>query len=1030
MNKQLLKSLIVISFLAFSSIRSQGAVQIIHNCADPIAQTVDVYYGSTLLLDDFAFRAATPFVPVPAGTAVIGIALSNSTSVADTISGLGATLTLAPGVDYIVVASGVTDPNNFAANPDGRAINFTLNVSSNARSTSSSGSTVDLRIHHGSTDAPSVDVVPMGTPTPLVDNAAYGDFTSYLSVPAAAYKLNITPANDNSLVVASYNVDISSLGGAAAFVFASGFLDPSLNQGGAAFGLFAALPNGTVVQFPTNDSARVQILHNAADPNAASVDVYLDNALILDNFAFRTATPFLTLASNTNYNIGIAPSNSSSVADVLVTIPVTLQSGQTYMAVASGVLNPPSFGPNPNGLNTGFQLLLHPGVFESSSSSSTVRLFALHGATDVPAIDVFAQGNPTALISNITYTSFSSSFELPNSLYYLDVSPAGTPIVVATYLADLTGLGGGAGMIFASGFLNPSQNQNGAQLGLFAVLSNGSVVPLPSTTFARVQVIHNAADPAAAVVDVYAGSSLLIDDFAFRSATPFVNVPAGVDVPIGIALSNSASAADTIPGLGTTLNLTAGTAYAVVANGVLNTSIFASNPDGRPTGFTYFVKSGALVTGSSSTDVDVAVLHGATDAPTVDVVSGSTLVNDAAYGDFTGYLTLPNASYVLDITLAPGTPVVAQYTADLTALGGGAAIVFASGFLDPSQNQNGPAFGLYAALPSGVVVALPPYVNTNARVQIIHNSADPAASTVDVYAGSTLLIDDFDFREATPFVDVPGGVDIPVGIAPANSASAGDTIPGLGTTINLTIGNKYVIIANGVTSPGSFASNPDGRTTGFTYFVLNGAMEMGSDPSSVDFAVLHGATDAPTVDVITSGLTLVDNAAYGDITSYINVPAADYILDITPAAGSPVLVSYDADLSTLGGGAAVVFASGFLDPSQNQNGPAFGLFAALTDGTVIPFPVFTGVEELDGARLATVFPNPASNQFRISFNKEVKGVATISMFNITGQNVVTQQVETANGPVAIDVATLPAGLYNLTVLTQDGYFSRQVVINR
>ncbi|MFM9027641.1 MAG: DUF4397 domain-containing protein, partial [Bacteroidota bacterium] len=289
------------------------------------------------------------------------------------------------------------------------------------------------------------------------------------------------------------------------------------------------------------------MLHNAADPNAASVDVYLDNALILDNFAFRTATPFLTLASNTNYNIGIAPSNSSSVADVLVTIPVTLQSGQTYMAVASGVLNPPSFGPNPNGLNTGFQLLLHPGVFESSSSSSTVRLFALHGATDVPAIDVFAQGNPTALISNITYTSFSSSFELPNSLYYLDVSPAGTPIVVATYLADLTGLGGGAGMIFASGFLNPSQNQNGAQLGLFAVLSNGSVVPLPSTTFARVQVIHNAADPAAAVVDVYAGSSLLIDDFAFRSATPFVNVPAGVDVPIGIALSNSASAADTIP---------------------------------------------------------------------------------------------------------------------------------------------------------------------------------------------------------------------------------------------------------------------------------------------------------------------------------------------------------------------------------------------------------------------------------------------------------------------------------------------------
>ena len=44
---------------------------------------------------------------------------------------------------------------------------------------------------------------------------------------------------------------------------------------------------------------------------------------------------------------------------------------------------------------------------------------------------------------------------------------------------------------------------------------------------------------------------------------------------------------------------------------------------------------------------------------------------------------------------------------------------------------------------------------------------------------------------------------------------------------------------------------------------------------NVDFFVLHGSTDAPTVDVLARRVaTLVDNAAYGDITDYITVPAA------------------------------------------------------------------------------------------------------------------------------------------------------------
>ena len=68
---------------------------------------------------------------------------------------------------------------------------------------------------------------------------------------------------------------------------------------------------------------------------------------------------------------------------------------------------------------------------------------------------------------------------------------------------------------------------------------------------------------------------------------------------------------------------------------------------------------------------------------------------------------MPEGNYTLDLTPA-GDPdtVVASYIANLDGLGGAAAVVFASGFLTATSTLD--SFGLYAALPSGDVVMLPP----------------------------------------------------------------------------------------------------------------------------------------------------------------------------------------------------------------------------------------------------------------------------------------------------------------------------------
>jgi hypothetical protein len=311
---------------------------------------------------------------------------------------------------------------------------------------------------------------------------------------------------------------------------------------------------------------------------------------------------------------------------------------------------------------------------------------------------------------------------------------------------------------------------------------------------------------------------------------------------------------------------------------------------------------------------------------------------------------------------------------------------------------------------------------STARLQVIHNAADPAAESVDVYLDGTLLLDDFGFREATPFINAPANQAINVGIAPGSSSSVDDTLKNF--VFNLAEGGTYVAVANGVLDPGSFSANPDGRDIAFTIFAKDMVREAATSMDNVDFFVLHGATDAPAVDVIARDVaTLVDNAAYGDMTDYISVPPASYLLDVTPAEDNETVVAtFEADLSGLAGGAAVVFASGFLTPAEGQ--PGFGLFAALPNGTVVSFGLLTSINSNLNNGIATQFelaqnyPNPFNPRTTITFAIPQKEIVTIKVFNIVGQEVATlvnRQYDSGVHKVNFNAGRLGSGIYFYTI---------------
>lgn len=535
---------------------------------------------------------------------------------------------------------------------------------------------------------------------------------------------------------------------------------------------------------------------------------------------------------------------------------------------------------------------------------------------------------------------------------------------------------------------------------------------------ARVQIIHNAPTP---TVDIYAGTNQLLDNFVFRTATPFINVPAGVVIPIGVALDNSQSSAEAIATFD--VQFDAGKTYVVVATGIVS---------GTP-GFTLKVFDAGKEKTADSANTGILFFHGAPDAPVVDVVAGGApIIDNAAYGDFQGYLEVPAAKYELSIT--PGndnSKIVAKYEADLSFWAGNTAVIFASGFLGGGNTP----FEPWVALSNGGTFPLktlqapatPVTGEGKARIQIIHNAPSP---TVDIYAGTDKLLDNFAFRTATPFMDVPAGVTIPIGVALDNSQSSADAIATF--PVQFAANRRYVVVATGIV----------GGNPGFTLKVYDMGLENASTPDNIGLLFFHGSPDAPAVDIVVGGNPVIDNASYGDFQGYLDLPAnsVDFRLSVTPANdNSTIVASYNADLRFWRGRTAVIFASGFL----GGNSPAFEPWVALSNGGTFPLPRASNLKPenvaddrgttVNFASAPRVFPNPVmgGNSLNVSMLIETDTEVQSAIINAFGQEVDRREFGTLSKgeqTLTLNTNSLPVGNYYLMLRSISGVQTLPFVI--
>jgi hypothetical protein len=307
-------------------------------------------------------------------------------------------------------------------------------------------------------------------------------------------------------------------------------------------------------------------------------------------------------------------------------------------------------------------------------------------------------------------------------------------------------------------------------------------------------------------------------------------------------------------------------------------------------------------------------------------------------------------------------------------------------------------------LADGTVVELP--TASIARVQVIHNSPTP---TVDVWANEDRLIDNFAFRTATPYITVPAGVDIDLGIALADSDEASDAIANF--PVNLENGKTYVVVATGIV----------GGNPGFDLAIFDQGQERADDPENVGLLFFHGSPDAPEVDIVAGGSPIFDDVSYGEFSGYINVPAGSYELDVTPGNdNSTVVASYDAPIDFWKGRTAVVFASGFLAGGN----PAFEPWVALDNGGTFPLPVNDNFNGGGGTQAliassnefsADIFPNPASYELTVSLDEVTENGGELKIVNLFGQTLLRRELMEGAQTVNLNLEDMKAGNYFLMI---------------
>jgi hypothetical protein len=415
--------------------------------------------------------------------------------------------------------------------------------------------------------------------------------------------------------------------------------------------------------------------------------------------------------------------------------------------------------------------------------SGMAMVRAIHGSPNAPAVDVYVKGNPTPVVTNLSYGQTSGWLEVPEGKYDFELraAPSKPSDPIAYQTGALTVPAGAMISAIAAGLLG-SMDADAAFRILPVVENFDEMAPGK----ARVRAIHAGADAPSVDLDVgndnpAAPEVKLLERYKDTGADG-VLLPAGSALAIGIAKDGGRVTSFTTP------KLPAGSNLLVIATGLL-----AKLPREKD-GFALLAVGGMGSVGFIKQDPTVYALHASPDAPTVDVFVGPTeIIDNLRFGALSKPIQVQPGEYTLDFygyttgsTRPAGSPAASASTGKLEA--GERYLAAADGFLTKGTFK---LLGFREGFDQ----------NANKSVlRAVHGSPDAPAVDIGLLENgsvSTVLFKDLKFTTAS----AENGLQADAGHIPVGVAATGSSTPVAGFTVPATNGQRAFVIAAGALAP-------------------------------------------------------------------------------------------------------------------------------------------------------------------------------------------------------------------------------------
>lgn len=228
----------------------------------------------------------------------------------------------------------------------------------------------------------------------------------------------------------------------------------------------------------TIPTAEVNFIHNSADAAITEVDIWLGDSLWIDNLNFRTCSGNLRLPADMDITIAVCPSSSVDASTPYVVSVVNLNHAIGYYATVAGIVSTTGYSPAP-----ALSLNWFSGALQLSDVPSNTPVVFFQGVTDAGNWDVMNAQTSALYNDNLNYASYSQEgyIYFPAENTSIEIAQEDGASLGLTYCLPFLVYApyATAFHIVSSGFLNPVNNSNGPDLGLFIVNPwDGTFIPI------------------------------------------------------------------------------------------------------------------------------------------------------------------------------------------------------------------------------------------------------------------------------------------------------------------------------------------------------------------------------------------------------------------------------------------------------------------------------------------------------------------------------------------------------------------------